>query len=179
MVNIAPSAPVISIWIYHLLLQCVVDLIKELCIIQRKMFTCVWHELKVYVILQCRWWDNSNPLCLLKQNKGLMPKNENGGNLKEMPMNERKKMGCTILKFIKFAMLLMIACWVWNLGECLLFSSDGINLRMIFTLKSLFFSFFVSLILQIRLWKDMFRVFYLWCKQFSVPCCVHAAPTSV
>ena len=54
---------VISIWIYHLLLQCVVDLIKELCIIQRKMFTCVWHELKVYVILQCRWWDNSNPLC--------------------------------------------------------------------------------------------------------------------
>lgn len=80
-----------------------------------------------------------------------MPKNENGGNLKEMPMNERRKMGCTILKFIKFAMLLMIACWVWNLGECLLFSSDGINLRMIFTLKSLFFSFFVSLILQIRL----------------------------
>lgn len=54
---------VISIWIYHLLLQCVVDIIKELCKIQRKMFTCVWHELKVYVILQCRWWDDSNPLC--------------------------------------------------------------------------------------------------------------------
>ena len=83
-----------------------------------------------------------------------MPKNENGGNLKEIPMNERRKMGCTILKFIKFAMLLMIACWVWNLGECLLFSSDGINLRMIFTLKSLFFSFFVSLILQIKICKD-------------------------
>lgn len=118
---------VISIWIYHLLLQCVVDIIKELCKIQRKMFTCVWHELKVYVILQCRWWDNSNPLCYLKQNKGLMPKNENGGNLKEMPMNERKKWD------VQSWSLLNLQCYLWLHVGCGILESAFCLARMEFT----------------------------------------------
>ena len=69
-------------------------------------------------------------------------------------LSDYMKINGKLLHILKFAMLLLVVCWTFNLLNCLLFHSGDIRMSDIFTKSSFAFTILATLLLSYMNSKD-------------------------